>query len=250
MPTSGSLLWALYEGLFGAIFHFEAPGSFNPVLWTMTVQFQGAMLVFGVLALTSVARAQRFLIYAVALIAIMAAHAAPMISFLFGIVLCDLYCSERRIPQPAAVAAIVLGLLLGGFRADLLDIPTPWAFDILGAALLIGGVLFGRFPFLEIPFAVWLGRVSFGLYLTHLLVILSAGCAIYVALRHADVSHNGAAAAAFAVSVPLSFLAAWAMYRLADAPAARLSIRVSRAVLAEAKGAQLRGRAGGLLRRP
>ena len=27
MPTSGSLLWALYEGLFGAIFHFEAPGS-------------------------------------------------------------------------------------------------------------------------------------------------------------------------------------------------------------------------------
>jgi hypothetical protein len=50
--------------------------------------------------------------------------------------------------------------------------------------------------------------------------------------------------------VPLSFLAAWAMYRLADAPAARLSIRVSRAVLAEAKGAQLRGRAGGLLRRP
>ena len=66
---------------------------------------------------------------------------------------------------------------------------------------------------------VWLGRVSFGLYLTHGLVIASAGAAIYLRLRQrAHWSHDAAATTTSVACLALSLVAGWVFHHAIDRP--------------------------------
>jgi peptidoglycan/LPS O-acetylase OafA/YrhL len=76
---------------------------------------------------------------------------------------------------------------------------------------------------------VWLGKISFGLYLVHLPIILSLGAFVFVRTLvpcgH-GVAFAVASLAVFAVSLP----AAWLMTALVDGPAVRLCHRLGRLV--------------------
>lgn len=69
------------------------------------------------------------------------------------------------------------------------------------------------------PVPLWLGRVSFSLYLIHLPI-----CAALVHLLH----RSAPLLAIMAPALPLSLAAAWALHRLAEAPAQKLARRLGK----------------------
>lgn len=93
------------------------------------------------------------------------------------------------------------------------------AFVYLGSvALIVLAMAPGRFrSVLRTPPLLWLGRVSFSLYLVHVPVLVACVHALHDSLPLPAVT---------AIAVVLSLLAAWAMRELAEAPAQRLSRRI------------------------
>jgi peptidoglycan/LPS O-acetylase OafA/YrhL len=69
---------------------------------------------------------------------------------------------------------------------------------------------------------VLLGRISFGLYLAHMLVLASLGSATYVLLRR-SLAHDPAALIASGTTLIASLIAGSLLYVLADRPAVRCS---------------------------
>ena len=104
-------------------------------------------------------------------------------------------------------------------RNHVLDV-LAFPITALGAALVTACCAFwgGSSRFLTWKPVAWLGRVSFSLYLVHLPIVLSTAFLI------GDEHWLRVAA----ISVPLSLLTAWGFYKVVEAPAHRLSVRVGR----------------------
>jgi peptidoglycan/LPS O-acetylase OafA/YrhL len=176
-------------------------GSLNPPLWTMNVEFVGSFVVFS-LAAVSVLLARRGWLY---LLAVALTWHTYFLGFVIGLVLADL-ASLPRVQEAVGrvrgwVWPIVMGaaLVLGGFPssghpADTLyrwfpNLPgTPlealMTWHLLGAGLLVVAVM--GWPraqrVLEWRPFVRLGRMSFGLYLTHFLIIGTYSSYLFTAL--------------------------------------------------------------------
>ena len=220
---------ALRQGLYGCFFHLET--SYNNVLWTMSVELPCSLLVFAFLALFGTVR-NRWLVYAVAAAVLVWAVTDPSyFDFLVGIVLCDLYVRfevRRRVFDLGWFAwpLLLLGCLLGGYNGSpALPWLTRWVAVrhvwTAGAAVVIGVPLFStrvQRVMSSRPLA-WLGRISFGLYLVHVLALLSVGSAVYLRLRqHAHWGHNSAALVASAAGIAVALAGGWGMYYVADLP--------------------------------
>jgi len=65
---------------------------------------------------------------------------------------------------------------------------------------------------------LWLGKISFGVYLCHAPIIMSLGCWLYLELRNSGWGHGPSIAAVTATVVPLSLLGGWILYHVADRP--------------------------------
>jgi peptidoglycan/LPS O-acetylase OafA/YrhL len=152
----------------------------------MKVELLGSMLVFGFLALFGKMR-RRWLIYAVLMVVFWQSY---YLAFVLGIALCDLTTrswSPKNLAWPITAALAVAGLWLGaapipGATSTIYSaIGWPHAdpnvvfvlTHIAGAAMLLSAVVYS--PALRAVFASrplrYLGRVSFSMYLLHLLVL-------------------------------------------------------------------------------
>lgn len=107
----------------------------------------------------------------------------------------------------------------------------------IGAFLLLLGL-----GALELPQRVlscrpllFLGRISFSVYLVHFPIICSLSCFVFLRLTGAGVSYNRSALAAFALTVGAVLLAGWAFWRFIERPCGRLTRRIAGAL--ERRGA-------------
>ena len=116
--------------------------------------------------------------------------------------------------------SVVSGPLLARLPAD----TDPWPLYMVASILMIGGILVSEPPkrWLETPFPQFLGRISFGLYLIHVPVLLTIFAALWARWQP-----SGFEIAGFVLLyVVTSIAAGWVVTKLADQPTLRLLKRI------------------------
>jgi peptidoglycan/LPS O-acetylase OafA/YrhL len=215
---------ALREGLykvflFGDV-HFDSP------LWTMRIELFGSFAIFLAAPLLFAIRSWPVRLSLIALVMVAAGDSFPVTyisDFLVGVVLAMLF-AENRMPNFNNWQAALLGLVaiyLFSFTYEqklLIHAPIKALLPIgdnshfiwdAGAALMIL-LLLGN-PFLRRIFsktwAVWLGLLSFPIYLLHGPIMLSAGASSFNGAM-ADFGKTNSALMAAAVSIVLTLVCA------------------------------------------
>lgn len=167
-------LWDVY-------FRYDAQSSYNAVLWTMTYELLGSATIFATLLFTGRSWSMRAVTY-VALVASTVYAGSPILALVLGMILADVTTAKIIRSNAAGIGMMVLGLVLAAIRY-----PSASVVGLSGlACLIVGGVLFS--PMLQRALtakaSAWLGRVSFPLYLTHLIVICGPISLGYIWLIH------------------------------------------------------------------
>lgn len=244
-PRAVSFAEAVFYGVYGIIVGNAAPGLLNNALWTMKVEFLGSMLVFAFLALFGKLQ-RRWIVYLVLAVVLWKTY---YLAFVLGIALCD-FSSRSWAPKtlswPVIAALAATGLLLGAA-----PIPGPtttiysaltWpgvseqtAFilaHIVGAFMLLAAVIYS--PLLQVIFASrplrYLGKISFSVYLLHVLVLGSFASYLFVILSR---SHGYALSMALTgvAYLAIVLIAADIYTRYVDEPAIRFASYMGRKVM-------------------
>ncbi|MBW7458683.1 acyltransferase family protein [Paenibacillus sepulcri] len=235
MPGFGEMVW---QTLFHTFFTYGM--AYNPVLWTMTYELLGSFMVFAVLLLLGTSPI-RFVVYAAG---IWFFRDSYYLGFWFGMLLSDLTnsstASKVRIPSRAAVGLLTLsGLYLGsypyvsptGFFYQWLPLgggfPNAIAYRTLGALLVIVSLLnsCSSQRWLESRPAVYLGRLSFSLYLVHFAVLCSLSGYLFK-LFSGSFSYGWSFVLTTVLSLPFIFVLAHLLYVGVDSRIVKLLSRV------------------------
>jgi peptidoglycan/LPS O-acetylase OafA/YrhL len=228
---------ALSYSLWDIYFRYQDvfPTSYNRVLWTMSYELYGSLLVFLLLALFGTLRS-RFAIYAAFGILFCLTGQPAMVAFVFGIGLAEFYHHRAfgRLGNHAGSLALSLLLLLAGwiyssFHPDYSPKPLDLPFV---AMLMVFGVIINRRvrKLFETRLSLFMGHISFPLYLTHLLVICSLTSALYIALAAMGIGARTALFLAAAVTLPVCLAVARA-FQPVETAGISLSKRFANAVL-------------------
>ena len=247
MPVDA--MGALKEGLWGIYFGFSQQNSFNPVLWTMEVEFKGSFLSFAFLSLFGTMR-RRWMVYPVLVLLFWNTY---YLSFVLGVALSDLACSSegnalwQRLGRQKWIAwlSLGIGILLSSYSADgrhrvyrwlnfpfygEMQVDTEALYHILGAACLIYAVLQESHlrRMLEGKFLVWMGKYSFALYLVHGTVICSLGGVVFLHFLRHGYSYGAGVVLASLICAPVIALLSWGMHRYVERAGNALSGNVQK----------------------
>jgi len=172
--------------------------SWNVVLWTMQIELAGSFMIFALLAFVP----RRWLRLAIAAaLALYWSNDAGMdgyyVGFFVGYGLAELLAAAERSPEAAArleaarplggVCIVAALALCQAQQAALLDgragSGAMLQHNVIAALAVIGVLLLKPLrEALSNPLSRFLGRISFGLYLTHIVVICSFSSWLYLAL--------------------------------------------------------------------
>ncbi|MCK1404962.1 acyltransferase [Bradyrhizobium sp. 76] len=178
----------------GAVDVFRGGHSdLNNVLWTMKIELIGSIMIYLIYCFVPT----RFRIRALVCPLMLAAFKPAYIAFPLGALICEARASKFEPKAGTATVEIgfAIGLLLGGlypgvgervFSAAIIDRAGFGApngvISVCAAALVVTAVAFShhlkRLFSSRIP--VWLGDISFPLYLVHVPIICTIGAAVYV----------------------------------------------------------------------
>lgn len=174
----GSLPGALQFGLWDVYANYDGPTSYNSALWTMWIEMLGSMVIFGLLLLAGQNRIMQLV--AIAAFAFWATrHNEHLVAFTLGMLLA-LCSAQAWIPRNNAAGfcllAATLPITMLRYMGDSVTALSCYAAAIVFAVLLSPALQ----AMLSTRLSQWLGRVSFPLYLTHMLIICSLSSAMYL----------------------------------------------------------------------
>lgn len=229
---------ALRQGVFGVYF---GDYRYNSVLWTIGTELWGSVFLFGFVAIFY--RSTRFNLLSVisGLLLIWQFGITGFYASLFLAGALLLFNDRFRLPGYWALAGMYLGSFnpwcpevqfLNDFattRAIQVTVPLDIIAHCVGAVLLVAAVPASaslRSVFTSAP-AMFLGRLSFAVYVFHFAVLMSVGCAVFVAIGgHEDLKVAAGLAIISTVVVTLGLSAL--MYRFVDLPSQELANRFSK----------------------
>jgi peptidoglycan/LPS O-acetylase OafA/YrhL len=221
-----SLANVLSFSFYSVFFNYDPSTSFNWSLWTMPVEFKGSLLIFGLLFLFSrvpgITRTWRLAMVCALTTFLLIFSTQFFACFTAGYVLAELVHAPLHLNKWLRMAS--LGLVAASFG---IAAGTGQKNDTSDALQAIGVVMAALFwplmkRFLSTSLSVWLGRVSFPLYLIHMPVIAAAG-SMYLTLHHNALS----APVAVHATVILAFIAC-ILSSVLLLPVEQLSVRLSR----------------------
>ena len=233
-----NVIQALNSGLWQSFFDFSRSESYNRVLWTMEIELYGSFFLFAFLALFG-KHPSRVLIYIVTLLIVFRLSLYWINAFVFGTMICDMFVNHRAIYQalPDAFERQFNRLIQNTWTSVVLLLPfiflvgLPNAFGVFHlflATILTAYVVVSPLAekLLSSKIPVFLGKISFGLYLAHLPVICAAAYPIYTALLLILTPLNASVVASLMLIV-LSVFAGWVLWFIADRPAIAFSRQVA-----------------------
>jgi peptidoglycan/LPS O-acetylase OafA/YrhL len=192
-----NLLKVFYSSFIG-VFLTNQGLEYNPVLWTMQIEFIGSLLVYLILILLHKLQGYKgrliayFLNFVLCLILTFFIHKMIyLVLFMIGTLICDVKANsdffERVCNKFTMSFLLIVGFYLSSYPyADtegsiyhflsLLKIPELFIFShILGVSLLLIFIIMSEKTqrFLSKKFGLFLGEISFSLYLIHFLILCS-----------------------------------------------------------------------------
>ncbi|WP_410507491.1 acyltransferase [Methanosarcina hadiensis] len=248
--------WTFTPGILDAVrqavwtsFFVGGAIQYNPVLWTMTMEFYGSMLVF-TMALIFGSLKNRWTFYLAAFVLFINSY---YLAFIIGIVFSDIFTREKSLFKTdnriILLIILIFGLFLGSYPESPLTNNSLYGFldnglfespkatyHIIGAGMIMYVLLNSKD--LQHVFSsrvpVFLGKISYSLYLVHFPVICSFTCALFLFL-HPVLPYGPAALISIGVSllviIPLSYL----FYKYVDMAGVKFSktfySRLSRPVI-------------------
>ncbi|MFN0047900.1 MAG: acyltransferase family protein [Cytophagales bacterium] len=219
--SANDIIYTSFLGIFISDSHF------NNVLWTMTTEIWGSFFVLFLLALFGNFK-NRFVVYFIVFLYLVLFQKYDFICFLFGLILCDCRTDIKKIAfiRNKFFKLMVLFLIimygsypLHGLQSaldiykyfSLFNIVDPTIYYTIAAIFVLflcdqSSTLIKVFSSSVILF---MGRISFSLYLVHALVIGSYSSFIFLKL-HEHFGYNTSAAitiiSSYLVLIPLSYL--------------------------------------------
>ncbi len=233
VPTHlvGSLLYGVM---------FTGDSLFDTTLSSMSIEFYGSLMVFAFLALSHNTRNRSAMLFFLFLYCCFTDHLYTA-TFVFGISLN--YIEQRRTSMSKGTATILatvlafLGLLLGSFPSngaiagtfyervplEFLNVVHGWLHAIgaffLVAAFVLSSVLQ---RLISLRVFIFLGYISFSLYLLHPLLIGSFSCYLFLRLSE-SMAYNNAVALVFILTLALCIPLSWLMTKFVDVPGTKFA---------------------------
>lgn len=241
-----NLITALKEGLWNCFFAFDFSQSYNGVLWTLQYELAGSFLIFGFLAVFG-KTSKRYVAYIAGILIFAKGY---YLAFILGLILSDIFNSPNLRPFANRIRKgrfiTFLSIIIVGFLGSYFDnrelfkiidfgVLKGWGFDlfklyhIIGAFVLVFAILNSRLlqRIFEHKIMMFLGRISFSLYLMHLMVILTLSCQCFLYFRHFITSYSSIVFITAIISMPIIIGVSYLTAKYIDEPGIRVSRRVS-----------------------
>lgn len=224
-----SLTQAVKSAVWDTFFDFNRDTTYNTVLWTMQPEFFGSVFLFGFLSLFG-NKTIRWFAYPIIILILYFKELHWLNAFLLGIVLCDLY--ENTDVFAKAGSALKPGWLQAFFGLGIMVlIGAPnygGVFHLIIAVVLIflalstkvvAGVFSAKLP-------VYLGKISFSLYLIHVPILCSATGFIYRVLEN-RMGYPISAITTSVITIMLCIVVADVFYKIVDQQGITLGRKLS-----------------------
>ena len=232
------LLIALRSGLWDAFFDFNDQDLYNTNLWTMAPELFGSFFCFILFAVFKTRQYRYFFYLGFILIAIFLEY-HWLVTFILGYMLCDIDHTSNRLKKILdfisknifskwyyCIAVLLLIIIINGFW---LRFYSAYAKIFVSAVFVWMVMNSGSLrEFFSQKILVWLGKISFSLYLLHFPILYSLSCYLYIIL---GLPHVYSAWISSLISI-LFILGAAVLYtRFIDTPATRFSGKIARALM-------------------
>lgn len=214
----------LYNMYLGA--DLEILNCYNGVLWMMGYLFIGFILVYSVLAIFGRANQKlRFIVY---IIFVALSHKSCLLAFALAMILCDLDINNvlQKMNKIGIFLILLAGIYFLSFRSH--DFPLysyfslwflPFFYNIIGAFLLFFAIHRSAFliKILSTKIPLYLGKISFSIYLTHSIIVVSLSCYLYILLRSTlNVSYNLSFFITSAITIIVTIIFSHVFYNLIE----------------------------------
>ena len=234
---SPSLIGAVYNGMFD-VFFLSGQSEYNPVLWTMKIELIGSFVIF-FLCFNKIRLGFSYLpvvsLFAVAFLLFLGSIdlglGLGLLSFLGGFLFC-LY--GGMVGNKLSIALLVFGLYLAGVHNE------SWSYTLVVS--LLGDMTYNFCNFLSGFFIVYaiifneklntlfsgrlgvfMGKVSFSVYLLHMPIISTFGVFTFVIFSRYINEYTIAAILTSVVSILFTYMVALVYYKLVDSQGMKVS---------------------------
>lgn len=224
--------------------------SYNPPLWTMSVEMIGSIGVFILQGIfLAFKQANNAWIYRLCIYAGLITLLFPTlyIGFLLGMLLCDLRNNSKTneildsyskfwVPGSLLVGTVLSAYMIRGLYSNPFKLITfngfnpyhEYLYNTWGAFFLLAGIVYSKriSEFFSKPIFLALGKISFPLYLVHYTVMTSLTAFLYISLPIND--HLYKSVLSILISLPVMFIVAYYFNVAINEPAKKVTILIKR----------------------
>jgi peptidoglycan/LPS O-acetylase OafA/YrhL len=209
-----SLIGLLKFCFFDVFFHYDRTVSYNIVLWTMPIEYAGSVLIYLSIGLFRHENKKIYLFPLVAAVLYLFRNDPPLACFILGYFLAEAYFSYGHIIKKLkfinsiSTLLFIVPVIISTFYR-----PESDRYTALLAFILVLSVTFSPVlkNFFSNSISRFLGKISFPLYLIHMIVISSWSSYLFLHLPLYGYEHQVVANIIVATTLILSIFLAWIM---------------------------------------